>query len=87
MKELIMPAARLRKPKRQDCIDVSFVEIPESPTHRVLNASNVFGAIAYLAMILAPGAVEGGNYILAILLVAAVAVFGHLAVKEDGKKR
>lgn len=87
MKEPIIPITRLRKTKKQDCIDVSFVEISDSPTRRLLNASNVFGAIAFFAMILAPGAVEGGNYILAVLLVGAVAVCGHLAAKEDGKRK
>lgn len=56
-------------------------------THRILNARNVLGTIAFLAMITAPGAVEAENYILATVLVAVLGICGHLGAKEDGKKR
>ncbi len=55
--------------------------------HRIFNASNVFGAIAFLAMLAAPGAVEGGMYITAAALTAAFGACAHLSIKEDGKKR
>ncbi len=53
--------------------------------HRIFNASNVLGTLSFLAMIAIPGAVEGGNYILALMLIAVFAVCAHLAVREDGK--
>lgn len=52
----------------------------------VLNASNVLGAIAFLAMIAAPGAVEGGMYMTAIVLIAICGTCAYLSIKEDGKK-
>ena len=55
--------------------------------HRIFNASKVFGAIAFLAMLAAPGAVEGGMYITAAALTAAFGACAHLSIKEDGKKR
>lgn len=51
-----------------------------------LNASNVLGAIAFLAMIAATGAVEGGMYMTAMALTAIFGICAHLSIKEDGKK-
>lgn len=68
-------------------IDVSYVELPERITCRIINLSNILGAIAFLAMIAAPGAVESEMYITAVVLVAIFAVCAHLSIKEDGKKR
>lgn len=56
-------------------------------THKMFNASNLLGAAAFLAMILAPGAVEGGNYILAVALIAAMAVCAYLSDRESGKRK
>lgn len=54
--------------------------------HKVLNSSNVLGAIAFLAMIAAPGTVEE-NPLLAAALVAVFAGCTYLSMKEDGKIR
>ena len=56
-------------------------------THRIFNAGNIFGAIAFLAMLAAPGAVEGGMYITAAVLVAIFAACAYLSIKENRKKR
>ena len=56
-------------------------------THKIFNASNFYGAIAFLSMLAAPAAVEGEMYITAVVLVAIFAVCAHLSIKEDGKKR
>lgn len=53
--------------------------------HRIFNASNIFGAIAFLATIAAPGAVESEMYITAVVLVAIFAVCAHLSIREDGR--
>nr|WP_304955449.1 hypothetical protein [uncultured Acetatifactor sp.] len=54
--------------------------------HRIFNAGNVFGAIAFMAMIAAPGAVEGEMYITAVALIAVCGTCTYLSVKEDGKR-
>lgn len=54
---------------------------------KVLNASNVLGAIAFLAMIAVTGAVEGGMYMTAIALTAIFGICTYLSIREDGKKR
>ena len=51
--------------------------------HRIFNAGNVFGA---MAMIAAPGAVEGEMYITAVALIAVCGTCTYLSVKEDGKR-
>lgn len=58
-----------------------------SLTHKIINASNVFGAIAFLAMLAVPGAVEGGMYITAAVLIAILVVCAYLSIKEDRKER
>lgn len=66
-------------------IDVSYVELPERPACRIFNLSNILGAAAFLAMIAVPGAVEGGMYITAVVLVVVFAVCAHLSIREDGR--
>ena len=56
-------------------------------THRIFNASNVFGTIAFLAIIAIPGAVEEEMYMKAAALTAACAICIYLSIREDGKKR
>ena len=54
-------------------------------TYKIFNASNVLGAISFMAMIAVPGAVEGEMYIAAIVLLAVFAGCAYLSMKEDGK--
>lgn len=54
---------------------------------KVINASNVLGAIAFLALIAAPGAVESEMYITALVLIAICGICAHLSIKEEGKER
>ena len=56
-------------------------------TYRIFNAGNVLGAIAFLAMIAIPGAMEGGMYITAIALTAVFGAGAYLSIRESGKKR
>ena len=56
-------------------------------THKILNASNIFGATAFLSMLAAPAAVEGEMYITAAVLVAIFAGCAHLSIREDGKRK
>ena len=56
-------------------------------THRIFNASNVFGTIAFLAIIAIPGAVEEEMYMTAAAPTAACAICIYLSIREDGKKR
>lgn len=57
-----------------------------SMLHRIFNAGNVFGTAAFLAMLAAPAAYEGGMYTTSIVLVAIFAGCTYFAIKEDGKK-
>ena len=66
-------------------VNMSYVELPERITCRIINLSNILGAIAFLAMIAAPGAVESEMYITAVVLVAIFAVCAHLSIREDGR--
>lgn len=54
--------------------------------HKVLNASNVLGAMALFALILAPAFAEE-NPIMAMVMALAFGICAHLSIKEDGKKR
>lgn len=56
-------------------------------THKILNASNILGAIAFLAMLAAPAAVEGEMYITAVVLVVILAGCAHLSIREGGKRK
>lgn len=88
MEELIEETGTLRtaKPDMHPPIDISYVELPARLTSKV-NMSNVLGAISFLAMIAAPGAVEGEMYITAITLIAICGICAHLSMKEDGKRK
>ncbi len=60
--------------------------------HKIFNASDILGAIAFLAMLAAPGAWDGaiesgGPYIFPVALTAMIPVCAYLAMKEDGKIR
>ena len=66
-----------------DYIDVSYVELKSR--HRILNASNVLGTIAFLSMIAVPGSGEGEMYIAAIVLLAVFDGCAFLAMIEDGQ--
>ena len=54
-------------------------------THKIFNASNVFGAVAFISLILEPAACEGEMYITAAVLLAVFAGCAYLSTKEDGK--
>lgn len=55
--------------------------------HKVINSSNILGAISFLSMIAVPGAIESGMYMTAIVLTAIFGLCAYLSIKEDGKKR
>ena len=67
-------------------IDISYVELPERVTHRI-NLGSILGTISFLSMLLAPAAVEGESYIVALALVATCGICAYLTIKENGKKR
>ena len=52
--------------------------------HRIFNLRNIYGTIAFLSLICAPGAVESEMYVTAVVLVAMVGIFAYLSLKEDG---
>lgn len=61
-------------------------------THKIWNASNVLGGIAFLSMIAAVGAAEwaienNGTYWTTMAFIAVLAVCAYLSIKEDGKIR
>lgn len=88
MEELVRKEQELQaaSPKAHPAIDISYVELPTKLTSRI-DLSGILGAIAFLAMLAAPGAVEGGMYITAAVLVATSAACACLSIKENGKKR
>lgn len=43
----------------------------------------IYGMIAFLCLILAPGAVESGMYITACVMIVAVLVFANLSMREE----
>lgn len=55
-------------------------------THKIFNLSNVLGSIAFILLLLIPGAVEAEQHIGAFIMIIAMAVFAHLSMKEDGKR-
>ena len=55
--------------------------------HRRFNLRNIYGTIAFLSLICAPGAVESEMYVTAVVLVAMVGIFAYLSLKEDGQIR
>lgn len=74
------------KCKGKTRIDKPYIEIPDHITYKVFNASSILGAVAFFALILAPGAAEGGNYILSLVLIAVFGICAHLSIKEDGRR-
>lgn len=55
--------------------------------HRIFNLRNIYGTIAFLSLICAPGAVESEMYVTAVVLVAMVGIFAYLSLREDGQIR
>ena len=53
--------------------------------HRIFNLRNIYGTIAFLALICDPGAVESEMYVTAVVLVAIVGIFAYLSLREDGQ--
>lgn len=49
--------------------------------------SKIYGTIAFICLILAPGAAEGGMWITTFVLILAFAFFARLAADEDGQLR
>ena len=49
--------------------------------------SYFYGALAFICMILAPGAVEGELYITAVVLIVFFALFAKLSVLEEKRMR
>ena len=47
--------------------------------------SYIFGATAFISLLLVPGAVESEKYILAFFLIVATGAGAHLSINEDGK--
>lgn len=61
-------------------------------THKIFNASNVLGGIAFFAMIGAVGtanwAIENdGPYWSTIALIVVLATCAYLSIREDGKRK
>ena len=74
------------EPDRRPVIDISYVELPEKVTHRI-NLSSILGTVAFLAVLSAPGAIEGEMYVTALALVVVFGVCASLSGKEDGKRK
>ena len=55
--------------------------------HKIFNLRNIYGTIAFLSLICAPGAVESEMYVTAVVLVAMVGIFAYLSLREDGQIR
>lgn len=55
-------------------------------THKIFNASNFYGAVAFLSMLAVPAAAEGEMYITAVVLLAILAACAYLSIRESGKK-
>ena len=53
--------------------------------HRIFNLRNIYGTVAFLSLICAPGAVESEMYVTAVVLVAMVGIFAYLSLREDGQ--
>ncbi len=77
---------QITRPEEHPVIDVSYVELPENLTRRILNSSNVLGFMALCALLLAPAFAEE-NPIMAMVMALAFGICAHLSIKEDGKKR
>ena len=44
----------------------------------------IYGVIAFILLLLAPGAVESEMYITAIIMISGMALFAYLYMKEEG---
>ena len=53
--------------------------------HRIFNLRNIYGTVAFLSLICAPGAVESEMYITAVVLTVIFVVTAYLSLKEDGQ--
>lgn len=53
-------------------------------THKVFNSSNLFGVIAFIALIASGGAAEGEMWLTAIVLLILFAVSVCMSIKENG---
>lgn len=47
--------------------------------------SYLLGVMAFISLLLAPGAVESEKYILAIFLILTAGIAAHLTIKKDEK--
>lgn len=52
---------------------------------KILNAGNLLGALAFLALLAIPGAVEAGMYLTAAALGAILVGCAWIASRESGK--
>ncbi|MCI8432431.1 MAG: hypothetical protein HFH83_04445 [Lachnospiraceae bacterium] len=52
---------------------------------KILNAGNLLGALAFLALLAIPGAVEAGMYLTAAALGAILVGCAWMASRESGK--
>lgn len=83
--ELAFGMALKEKGKSHDYIDITYTLLEEKPIHGILSASNLFGGIAFLALLMVPAAVEGDAYVTALVLTVVMAVCAYLSIKEDGR--
>ena len=88
MEELVRKEQELQaaSPEAHPVIDISYVEMPTKLTSRI-NLSNILGAVAFIALLAIPGAVEGEMYMTAIALMAVCGTCTYLSIREDGKGR
>lgn len=77
---------QITRPEEHPVIDVSYVELPEKLTRRILNSSNVLGSMALSALILAPAFAEE-NPIMAMVMALVFGTCAYLSIREDGKRR
>lgn len=49
--------------------------------------SKIYGFIAFMLVIMVPGAVESEMYITALAMICGMALFVYLSMKEDGSIR
>ena len=83
--KLAFGMALKEKGKARDYIDITYTLLEEKPIHGILSASNLFGGIAFLALLMVPAAVEGDAYVTALVLTVVLAVCAFLSMKEDGR--
>lgn len=54
---------------------------------KIMNLSNILGAISFLTLICIPGAVEAEMYVTAVIMIAIMGLSAYFALKEDGQIR